>query len=434
MGCPDKIRHSPFITTSPVYYGWFILAAAGIGMVATSPGQTYSVSIFIEHFISDLGLSRSLVSTLYTLGTLTASFALPFVGRQIDRRGPRVMVGVIAALLAMACVYMGFVQNAVMLGIGFVLIRMLGQGSLGMVSSNVINHWWVRRRGTMLSIAGVLTGLLGSGSFPSLVNALIGAFGWRSSYMLLGLMLAVVMLPVGLIFFRRQPEDYGLLPDGVKSSSTGGTAGAQGFVEEHWTRAEAVRTPAFWIIGLASACISMLGTGLQFHMVSIFSDAGLSAGAAAAAFMPIAVTGAVVRIVSGVLVDRVPVRFLLSAALVGQAMSLVMAPRLHDATTALAYGVVLGITGSVHMTVSAVVWAKYFGRRHLGSITGVASLVGVAGSALGPMPMGIARDLFGSYHLTLTVAAALPLVLSIVALFARRPSRHGTPTAQAAHR
>ena len=86
------------------------------------------------------------------------------------------------------------------------------------------------------------------------------------------------------------------------------------------------------------------------------------------------------------------------------------------------------------MTVSAVVWAKYFGRRHLGSITGVASLVGVAGSALGPMPMGIARDLFGSYHLTLTVAAALPLVLSIVALFARRPSRHGTPTAQAAHR
>jgi sugar phosphate permease len=320
-----------------------------------------------------------------------------------------------------------------MLGIGFVLIRMLGQGSLSMVSSNVINRWWVQRRGTMLSFAGVLTGLLGSGSFPSLVNALIEAFGWRSSYMLLGLMVAVVMLPVGLIFFRRQPEDYGLLPDGARSSSADGTVGARGFVEEHWTRAEAVRTPAFWIIGLALACISMLGTGLQFHMVSIFSDAGLSAGAAAAAFMPIAVTGAIVRIVSGVLVDRVPVRFLLSAALIGQAMSLAMAPRLHDATTALAYGVVLGITGSVHMTVSAVVWAKYFGRRHLGSITGMASLVGVAGSALGPMPMGIARDLLGSYHLALTVAAALPLLLSIVALFARRPRRHGPPAAELAH-
>ena len=72
------------------------------------------------------------------------------------------------------------------------------------------------------------------------------------------------------------------------------------------------------------------------------------------------------------------------------------------------------------MTVSAVVWAKYFGRRHLGSITGVAFLISVAGSALGPMPMGIARDVFGSYTLALTAAAALPLALAIVALAAIR--------------
>ena len=113
----------------------------------TSPGQTYSVSIFIQHFIRDLSISRSLVSTLYTLGTLAGALALPFVGRQIDRRGPRTMVGAITALFALSCVYVGFVQNALMLGIGFVLIRMLGQGSLGLVCSNVVNRWWVRRRG-----------------------------------------------------------------------------------------------------------------------------------------------------------------------------------------------------------------------------------------------------------------------------------------------
>ena len=90
---------------------------------------------------------------------------------------------------------------------------------------------------------------------------------------------------------------------------------------------------------------------------------------------------------------------------------------------AIGYGIILGITGSLQLTVSTVVWAKYFGRRHLGSITGVASLVSIAGSALGPMPMGIARDAFGSYNLALTVAAALPLVLCIVVLFTRRPHR-----------
>ena len=171
----------------------------------------------------------------------------------------------------------------------------------------------------------------------------------------------------------------------------------------------------------------MLMTGLQFHMVSVFADAGLSASAAAAAFMPIAIAGSVFRLASGVLVDRVPARFLLCVALLGQALSLVMAPRLQGTTSALAYGVVLGLTISLQMTVENVVWAQYFGRRHLGSITGVARLVGNAGSALGPMPMGIARDVFGSYTWTLTLAAVLPLALAVLVLFARRPSKLPSP-------
>jgi len=124
-----------------------------------------------------------------------------------------------------------------------------------------------------------------------------------------------------------------------------------------------------------------------------------------------------------VLSDRVPIRFLLSVALVGQTVTLLMGPRLTGATSALVYGVAMGITSGLAMTVSAVVWANYFGRRHLGAITGVSALIGAAGSALGPMPMGIARDLFGSYTTALTVLAALPLVLSVVVLFARRPHK-----------
>jgi sugar phosphate permease len=418
---PGVTRQGRIVARSPIYYGWIILVAAAIGRIMTSPGQTYSVSIFIQRFIQDLGISRSLVSTLYTLGTLAGGLALPYVGRQIDRRGPRAMVGIITALFAVACVYMGFVRNAVMLGLGFVLIRMLGQGSLGLVCSNVVNRWWVRRRGAILGLLGMATSVLGTGAFPSLIDTLIERFGWRASYMLLGGLVAVVMLPVGLIFFRRQPEDYGLLPDGAKAAPSGAQEALD--AEVHWTREEAVRTSAFWILSLGGACISMLGTGLHFHMVSIFEDAGLSASAAAAAFMPLAVTGAVIRVASGVLVDRIPVRYVLSAALVGLAASLWMAPRLAGTTSALIYGIILGATGSLQLTVGQVVWAKYYGRRHLGSVTGVAMLISIVGSALGPMPMGVARDLMGSYLPALSISAALPVALAVVALFARRPER-----------
>ena len=91
---------------------WVMLAAGTLGIIMSSPGQTFAFSIFIEHFIADLGISRSLVSTLYTFGTLTASLGLPWIGKMIDQRGTRVMVGLIAGALGLACLYMSSVRTA----------------------------------------------------------------------------------------------------------------------------------------------------------------------------------------------------------------------------------------------------------------------------------------------------------------------------------
>ncbi len=417
------IQKSRLVNQSPVFYGWIVMLAGTLGLIMTSPGQTYSVSIFIEHFIQDLSISRSLVSTLYTVGTLVGSFAMPVVGRQIDRRGSRLMVVVISVLFGFACVYMGFVSNAITLGLGFVAIRLFGQGSLGLVSQNVINQWWVRRRGTVMGLSGVLMALLGIGGVPNLINWLIPIHGWRSTYVLLGLMLLFVMVPLGFVLFRNYPEDYGLEPDGDNVSSVEHDDNVSKLPEENWTLPEAVRTPAFWILTMSISSIAMLATGLFFHMVSIFEDNGLSATVAASVFVPIAFTTALANLGSGVLVDRMPLRAILVTALILQALSLGMAQFMQSVELALVYGVALGTTMGLIRTVSSVGWATYFGRRHLGSITGAASTISIAGSALGPMPLGIARDLLGSYNQALTVLAVLPLTLGVVSLFIKKPER-----------
>jgi MFS transporter, OFA family, oxalate/formate antiporter len=414
---------SRVISRSPVFYGWIIVVVSTLGMIMTSPGQTYAVSIFIEHFIVDLGISRGLVSTLYTVGTLVGSFVLPFVGRQIDTRGPRMAVLVISIAFGVACIYMGFIVNALMLGVGFIAIRMLGQGSLGLVSQYTINQWWVRRRGSVMGISGLFMSLLGLGIFPPVVYMLIDAYGWRNTYPILGLVILLIMAPVGYFFYRERPERFGLTPDG---DFTAGKASGKPYtppVEEEWTLAEAIRTPAFWIVVLGLGAIGMLSTGLFFHAVSIFEDNGLPASVAASAFVPVAITTALVNVLGGLLVDRLSVRYLLVAALVGQAIILVMAHSLDSVALAMTYGVLLGTVSGLQRIVSTVVWATYFGRRYLGTITGTTTTIMIAGSALGPMPLGIARDLLGSYNLALNISALLPLMLAVLALFLRRPQK-----------
>jgi len=419
----NVIRRSRLVNTSPVYYGWIILAVGAIGRVMTSPGQTYSIAVFIDYFISDLNISRSLVSTLYTAGTLTASFALPFVGRQLDRQGSRFMIVVVSFFLGCACIYVGFIRNAGMLFVGFLVLRMLGQGSLGLVSSNVINQWWVRRRGMAMGIAGMTGALIGSGGFPNLNNWLIPMYGWRITFMLLGMGVLVVMLPLGLVFVRNRPEDYGLCPDGTVSATADKNNRFDDQLEEHWTLPEAIRTPVFWIVSAGFASGSMLSTGLTFHLFSIFKDSGLSSTVTASVFLPIAVTTGIMHLGGGFLSDRIPIRVILAVSMFLQVLALIMAPFLHSVELALAFGLIMGIRGGLQMVVSNVIWAKFFGRLHLGSITGVTTTLMVASSALGPMPFGVARDMLGSYTAVLVGFSVLPFILAFSVLFYCKPPR-----------
>ncbi|MEX1019687.1 MAG: MFS transporter [Litorilinea sp.] len=417
----SEVVFSRMIQRVPFFYGWVILAASTLGMIMTSPGQTFAISIFLEYFIADLDVSRGLVSTFYTVGTLTASFALPFVGRQIDQRPVRVMVAVIAVVFGIACIYMGMVQNAIMLLFGFMGVRMMGQGSLGMVSTYIINQWWVRRRGMMMGLSGVVMSLLGMGTFPSLLNWMIPQFGWRGTYIILGIVLICVMAPIGYLLYRDRPERYGLRPDSAAKPVP--SVDNLPVAEENWTLQEARSTSAFWIVTGGLSAMSMLGTGLMFHMVSIFADNELSA----AVYVPVAMTTAVVNLGSGILVDRLSVRYLLSGALLLQAAALWLALTLNGVGMAIFYGIVLGSMSGLQRTISSVAWAKYFGRRHLGSITGLAATISVAASALGPMPMGVARDMFGSYHQALMLLSVLPLCLSVWVLFMKPPQK-ATPS------
>ncbi|MGC9521952.1 MAG: MFS transporter [Anaerolineae bacterium] len=431
----DTAKRPAFVQRFPFFYGWVIAVVATLGIIMTNPGQTPVISIFIDRFIEDLAISRSLISTLYLVGTVVGGLTLSLWGQQIDRHGSRLMTGVIAFLLGLACFYMRFVRNAVMLGFGFVLLRMLGQGGLSLVSRNVVNQWWVRRRGMVVGVTGVIASLVGMGLFPNVVHALLERYQWRTTYTILGAALVFGMVPIALLLLRDRPEPYGLHPDGEpltdeqEPEADGSDNPEEPRPSRDWTLESAIRTPVFWVVAASFFASAMLGTGLFFHMVDIFDSRGLAPEVAAAVYAPISVTSALVYLGTGYLADRLPMRYLMTASMVTLTLVMIMAQLFNSVPLAIVYGILTGINSGLSQTIGSVVWADYFGRRHLGSIAGFASTISVIGSALGPLPLGLARDLLGDYGTALLIEAAFPLALAVANLAIGRPTRRQTRSA-----
>jgi sugar phosphate permease len=410
------IRHSRIVKATPVYYGWIILIAASLGLMMTMPGQTVSVSVFLDSIIEELGITRTLISLMYTFATLGGSVFLPFIGRFIDRRGPRLTVILIAGALAVACVFMGFIQGLVMLFFGFMMIRSLGQGSLSLVSQHVVNLWFVRRRGLALGLSG-LGFAIGTALFPLLINTLIVSYGWRVAYMLLGGLVAVTILPLGALFYRSHPEEYGLVPDGT------GKAASVPLSETHFTLAQARRTPTFWLFVAGGVSVSALSTALIFHNYDILAAQGVVRDLATQVFVPIGFVSFFANLMTGYLVDKFPPRFILSVAqgLLAAVMVLVLA--VNSLTLVYAYGVLLGVMQGMSGMLTASVYAHYFGRRYLGEIKGMVTTILVGGTAVGPVLFSVGQDIFGSYQQPIWLLALIPAAIAMTAIFIKPPER-----------
>ncbi len=419
-------RRRPLET--PFFYGWVIVAVSALGVFFSGPGQTYSVSTFIDSYIAEFGWSRSLVSSLYSGGTLAAGLIVSGVGALVDRLGHKRMFPVIASLLGVVCLGMSFVSGPAMLFVGFLFIRLFGQGSMTLLPNTLVPQWFVEKRGRALSIMS-LGGVIASAVLPPLNTWIIHSFGWRMAWRAWALLLWAIMVPIAMWLVQNKPEDMNLRPDGAAASSSGADQGTA-LEEESWSLPEALKTRTFWLILFCSAIPSMINTGLIFHQVSIFAEKGLSSTLSASVLSVMALTALPVTFLAGWVLDRVKVNHAIGAVFIGQLVVMLFLLRADTATEAITYGVIRGFVQGFEAISFAVVWPNYFGRRYLGSIRGSAMTVLVAASAAGPLPFGMAFDFFGGYTEIIVAMMLFPVLGVAAALLAPAPTK--SPAASAA--
>lgn len=418
---------SRLVAASPIYYGWVIWLVALVGMLCSFPGQSFSVSLFMDYFIEDFGLDRTAVSSLYGAGTFAASLCLTWVGRQIDLWGNRRVGAAVGTLFGIVLLLCSLITGPVTLFFAFAGMRALGQGSFPLVSSTAVANWFRYRRGRMMSLLALSFALF-QGIYVNVVRVLLETMDWRQVFIVLAAAVAALALPAFALLMRERPENYGLSPDNVSPVKIGGNAKEKD-AEDNWTLAEALRTPILWIFVVARMLPSAWGTGLILHQVSIFADLDYSIQVATETFALISLVTAGSALLAGYLIDRVKPTYVVALQMLALLVACLLAMTMRETWLLIMYALAFGLGMGIGYVFDGAVWPNLFGRQFQGEIRGFVFTASVLGSAIGPAIFGLSYDYAGGYDLALWAGAGLCLVVLLLSLAAPSPRRRQSAVA-----
>lgn len=422
MPFPAALRPRPAQPASlPRFYTPRVVASSAVILALTAPGQTAAISAFVDPLISGLHVSRTLISAAYMIGTLAGAAVMPLAGRCIDRFGARRMAALIGLAFGGVLVALPAVSGIAGLTAGFAGLRMFGQGALNLTATTAVAVYIQRRRGLAMGIT-VAVGAAGVSLAPVALESLVAAHGFRAIWLIEGLVVWALVIPLALAGLPRRP-----FPPGLPSGAAGpaGAAGPDGATEagtwpepvsvpedpppaapsagrRHrelppvaWTRAQAMRTSMFWVIAIGIGVVSLLGTALSFDQISLLGERGLTPAQAAAIFIPQTVAGLAATLVTGYLADRFSDRALIIASLSVLTLALVSAGYVSPGWSAIGYGVAMGVAANSFRVLEATAFPACFGLTHIGAIRGVVHTLAVAGSALGPVLLALGHQWVG---------------------------------------
>ncbi|MDE0171002.1 MAG: MFS transporter [bacterium] len=386
----------------------------------TGPGQTIGVSVSIDPLIAELGLSRSQVSAAYLVGTLAGAMLLLPVGGWIDRAGARHAMKWIGVAFGIGLALMAGVQGFLTLAIGFTLIRWLGQGSLSLVSSVAIAHWFERRRGLVFGVTAPAISALMSLT-PLILGLAVATYGLRIAWLLAAVAVWLVVVPIGHFGIVDRPSDVGQQPDGDDLPASVALA-RRAAADTSSTRGQAITQPRFVLMSCVLATTAMVATGLNFHQISILGGAGLSATEAAAMFVPQVFGTIAAGLAVGALADRLPARVLLTASMVLLICALAMVGSLEAGWQVLVYVVLVGAASGSQFPLVPTLLPRWFGLRNIGGIQGISMLIMVGASAVGPVTLALLAEGSGGYPTAAWWLTSIPLVTGLGALWITEPA------------
>jgi sugar phosphate permease len=404
-----------------IFYGWRMVAA-GCGLQFLQAGLLHQgFGAYLAVLTEERGWSKIALSGAAALQPMEAAFLGPVLGWVMDRFGPQGMIRIGIVTFGLGFMLLSRIDTLAGFYAAFVVIA-LGSSLCGFFPLNVaLIHWFEKKRARALSALSL--GLAFGGIFVPVVAWSLHGFGWRPTAFVSGLLVIVLGFPLARVF-RHRPEDYGETVDGLPPAplpAPGADAAAQPARRDFSAR-EALATPAFWLLSLGHGFALLVVFAVNVHAIAhMKEDLGYSLQQAA-----LVITLVTVSQLGGIMLgwwlgDRYEKRFVAAGCMLSHAAGLLMLTYATGIGMLIAFAVLHGVAWGVRGPFMQAIRADYFGRRAIGMILGLSSLIIVVGQIGGPLIAGLAADLTGNYRAGFTLIAVLAALGSLFFLLAKRP-------------
>lgn len=366
---------------TPFFYGWLILIVIGFGQfIATSLAQSTFGGVQ-DLIVTNMSWDRKTIALAATFGTWGAGSISPFIGRGVDKFGPRWIMFLAALFVSVGLIILGNVQTLWQFFFVYIIVRAIAGPSLqNVVPRTVAVNFFESKKNTALGVTA-LSRIFGESTNLQIITLLSTFFSWRIAYRVLGLVALPLSIPIFLII-RHKPEEIDLLVDGNKTNLIKEKITPK--KEKKWATQEILKLPAFWIVilgdGAAVICTSMI----IFQLVPFLVDSGTSQITASLALTLGNLLGGFFIPIWGLIIDKTNIKAVaisvILACMLMTSLFLISSPGIISFSISLIWTSVTTIT----FVLGTMLLASIFNRESFGTVQGIAGLARTISLGLGP--------------------------------------------------
>jgi MFS family permease len=389
----------------------YVIAASCFGIQAIGIGTYVCYGVFFNSLVSEFGWSRAAISGASSLAFFLMGLFGILVGRISDRIGPRNVMAITGLLFGLGHVLMSRLGAVWQLYVFYGVVVGIGMSSIDVIPLSTIARWFVRQRGTMTGTVKIGTGA-GQFIIPLVASLLIIRYGWRTSYIILGTAVLILLVSIAQPL-RRDPSGVSLFPDSDKEP----LGGKPDFAGEGLSLSEAIRTRQLWMICSVNLSILLCLMTIMVHIIPHARDIGISAARSASVLATIGGVSMVGRFFVGIAIDRIGSKRTMVIACILLIGGLLWLQTAKELWVLYLFAVIYGTAHGGFFTAISPIVAEFFGIRAHGVLFGIIAFCGTVGGALGPILAGHIFDVTAHYNPAFwlcTVMGILGLVLLLL--------------------